>query len=190
MDVLERLFGSAAKVRIMRLFVSNPGLRFGGGEIAERTKTSPEAVRREVHNLAVVGLVERRLRGRSREFQLDPAFPLLIPLRSILKSNLASNKKELIRRFGRSGKLTLLVIAGVFLENNDARADLLVVGNHLRKNAVEKAVKGLEAELSRELSYAVLDTADFTYRLTACDKFVRDILDYPHQILLDKIGLK
>lgn len=190
MDVLERLFNSAAKVRIMRLFISNPELTFGVADVARRTRAPLDIARRELHNLVATGLVVRRLRGRSPGFHLDTSFPLLLPLRSILKNNLLSNRKELLRRFGRSGKLTLLIIAGAFLEENEARADLLVVGDHLRKSVVEKAVRGLEAELGKELSYAVLETADFTYRLTACDKFVRDILDYPHQVLLDKFGLK
>ena len=174
----------------MRLFISNPELLLGVADVAKRTRAALDVARRELHNLVAIGLVARRLRARNLGFQLDATFPLLLPLRSILKINLLSNRKELIRRFGRSGKLTLLIIAGAFLEDNEARADLLVVGDRLRKSIVEKIVRGLEAELGKELSYAVLETADFTYRLTACDRFVRDILDYPHQVLLDKIGLK
>jgi hypothetical protein len=47
----------------------------------------------------------------------------------------------------------------------------------------------MEADIGKELSYAVCDTADFVYRLNAYDKFIRDVLDYPHETIVDKLGV-
>ena len=191
MDTLAKLFGGPAKVRIMRLFVFNPELILTTKEVATRSKSSPAAVRRELLNLRAAGLVTRRApRGEKRGFQLDFTFPLLSPLRELLKDTILNKKRELVRRFNQCGKLNLLIVAGVFVENSDGRADLLIVGDNLRRRAIDRVVKGIEAEMGKELSYAVLATDDFGYRLTASDKFVRDVLDYPHQILLDRLGLK
>jgi hypothetical protein len=70
------------------------------------------------------------------------------------------------------------------------RADLLIVGNNLKRNVIDRVIKNLEAEIGRELAYAVMETGDFNYRLAACDKFIRDVLDYPHSVIIDKIGLR
>ena len=191
MDTLAKLFGGPAKVRIMRLFVFNPELILTTKEVATRSKSSPAAVRRELLNLRAAGLVTRRApRGEKRGFPLDFTFPLLSPLRELLKDTILNKKRELVRRFNQCGKLNLLIVAGVFVENSDGRADLLIVGDNLRRRAIDRVVKGIEGEMGKELSYAVLATDDFGYRLTASDKFVRDVLDYPHQILLDRLGLK
>ena len=108
-------------------------------------------------------------------------------LRGILKNDLSARKKELLKQFAGCGRISLLIISGVFIEDNDSRADLLIVGDNLKKKAIEKVVRSLEAEIGKELAYAILDTGDFNYRLNACDKFVRDVLDYPHERLIDRL---
>ena len=48
----------------------------------------------------------------------------------------------------------------------------------------------MEAEIGKELRYAVLNTKEFIYRLDMYDKFIRDILDYPHERLIEKIKVE
>ena len=98
-----------------------------------------------------------------------------------------TRRRQIAERLARAGQIKLLVIAGIFINEGESRADLLIVGDHLKKKVVERGVEALEAEIGRELSYAVMDTPEFTYRYHACDKFVRDILDYPHERVVDKL---
>ena len=62
---------------------------------------------------------------------------------------------------------------------------MLIVGDRLKKNILAQIIKGLEAEIGKELDYVVLDTEEFKYRLDMYDKLVCDILDLPHMKLLD-----
>ena len=77
----------------------------------------------------------------------------------------------------------------IFNLKDNSRVDLLIVGDKIRKNVLTTALKELEAEVGKELSYAVFETDDFMYRVNMYDKFIRDILDYPHQKLLNKLGV-
>ena len=77
-----------------------------------------------------------------------------------------------------------MLVSGVFIHNKDSRADILIVGDGLKKNLIEAAVKGLEAEIGKELSYAMFETQEFLYRINMYDKLVRDVLDYPHERLI------
>lgn len=189
METLGKLFGSSDKVKIMRLFLRHPGQSLSVKEIGERSRIRPPTAGRELKSLSDLGFLETKKRGVVRVWQLDLSFPFLLPLKTILKNDLLSRKRELVKQFGRAGRVALLVIAGVFLEDTERRTDLLVVGNNLKKNLIGRIVKDLEAEVGKELNYAVLETADFQYRLNAYDKFVRDLLDYPHSVIIDKIGL-
>ena len=189
MEILSKLFGSANKVKIMRLFLLNPELILNAKEVASRAKLQTPAASRELKLLSLVGLLLLKKKGSAKTWQLDPSFPFISPLRSILKNDLISRKKRLVQQFSRCGKIHLIVIAGVFLEDNESRTDLVIVGSHLKRTSIARVVKDLEAEIGKELNYAVLETPDFQYRLNACDKFVRDIFDYPHHIILDKIGV-
>ena len=48
---------------------------------------------------------------------------------------------------------------------------------------------GIEAEVGKEIKYAILETDDFKYRLGVGDRLIRDIMDYPHDVALDKLGM-
>jgi hypothetical protein len=72
----------------------------------------------------------------------------------------------------------------VFIKNHDSRVDLLIVGNKMKKSKIEEGIRRIEAEIGTELTYAIFDTKEFLYRLNMYDKLIRDILDYPHEIVL------
>ena len=67
--------------------------------------------------------------------------------------------------------------------------DIFIVGNNINKRSLDNAIKSIEAELGKELVYVFFETQDYQYRLGMYDKLIRDVLDYPHEVLLDKISL-
>ena len=97
--------------------------------------------------------------------------------------------KEIVKKISQLGAIKLLVISGVFIQDYESRVDLLVVGDNIKKTHLENLMKTLEAEIGKELKYAYFNTADFTYRMSMYDKLIRDILDYPHEKIVNKLGL-
>lgn len=207
MDLLSKLFGHADKVKIMRLFILNPELVLAAGEVSQRSKVPLAAARREATGLEHLGLLKSRTTisplslpaevkltkvkvaaRRQKGWQLDLTFPFITQLRSILRTDLISQRRNFSRRFNAAGKIKFLAISGIFLDLADSRVDLVIVGDHLKKRILEKEIQTLEAEIGKELVYAIFETSDFEYRLNACDKFVRDILDYPHERIIDRLS--
>lgn len=201
MDLLGRLFGSSERVKLLRLFILNPTAILSPEEIGKRTRVVNRTLRQELDLLKKIGFIEVKMvtltpvsKGKKKVkpskvkgWQLCQSFAVLHPLSALLRSDLVTRRREIATRLARAGQVKLLVIAGVFIDQGESRADLLIVGDHLKKRVVEKGVEALEAEIGRELSYASMDTAEFNYRYHACDKFVRDILDYPHERVVDKL---
>lgn len=193
MEELSKLFGSEAKVKIMRLFLFNPETVFDTGEISERAKVEPPKVRREMSNLEKMGLVKRRSSIKKRGghgFVLETQFPYLLQLQNFLINIEPLQPKEIIRKVSKIGNIKLIIIAGVFLQEVESRADLLVVGDGVKKGNLDGLIKTLESEIGKELRYAYFTTDDFKYRISMFDKLIRDILDYPHKKILNKIGLE
>ena len=81
------------------------------------------------------------------------------------------------------------MISGVFLHDRDSRVDILVVGDHLKAAKLSSIISSIEAKLGKELRYAAFETTDFQYRLSIYDKLIKDILDYQHKKILNKLGL-
>ena len=73
----------------------------------------------------------------------------------------------------------------MFTRDPDSRLDLLVVGDAIRRGAMESTIRMLEAEIGKELTYAIFETPEFLYRANMYDKLVRDVIDYPHERVID-----
>ncbi len=203
MEILEKLFGSSARVKLMRLFLMNPEDIFDRKEMLRRSKVSGDALGRELRLLKDIGLVKprvvvkmfpsKRKRGDMEKrkvngFGLDPRFPFLVPLRALV-TEIALGKEDLSARFRNVGNVKLIVVAGVFIDEADSRVDILIVGDKLKRKNIEGVLRRLEAELGKELTYGILETPEFEYRFGIYDKFIRDILDYPHLVVLNKLNL-
>ena len=200
MEILGKLFGSPARVRILRLFLLNPDKVFDKDSVVRRSKVSEREVKKELSTLADIGFIKPKTRvadedekGSSREskkgWQVNSAFPIIRPLKLLLLHTVPFSREEIVRRLRPVGKIKLIVTAGIFIQNEDSRTDLLLVGDEIKKTALDHAIRLMEAEIGRELNYGVFETDDFHYRLGVYDKFIRDVLDYPHEKILDKIGL-
>lgn len=200
-EILERLFGGSAKVKIIKLFLFNTREIFDKDTISDRTKSSPANVRKELASLEKIKLLKKRTffkeferRGKTVKKRVDgwyvnPEFPLLSALQQLLIKTAPFSHNEIISKLSKAGKLKFVVITGVFIQDFDSRIDLLVVGDNLSKARLDTAIKSMEAEIGRELRFSTFETADFKYRLDMYDKLVRDILDFDHEVVLDKLNI-
>lgn len=209
MTKLEKLFGSVAQVRIMRLFIFNPKSSFESSEISKRAKVRSSSVRKVMNTLEKVGMVKKKkiskktttTKGRGKKKKkvtktkkvkgwiLNEKFPYLSPLRNLLMPTDSMTHKEIEKKLSEVGKIKLVIVSGVFIHEPSARVDLLIVGDKLKTKNLRNAVNHLEARVGAELAYAALDTDEFKYRNNINDKLVRDILDFPHEKIVDKLGI-
>lgn len=201
MQILAKLFGSQARVKILRLFLMNPVTGFETKDVLERSKVKQPHVRKEISFLESIGLIKKRpftketeksgkiVKKKVQGYFLDASFPYLDSLRTLLLETEFVHKSEIASRFKPAGKIKLLVIAGIFIQDEESRVDLMIVGDNLKRNVLENAIRMLESEIGKELTYAIFDTKDFGYRLSMYDKLVRDVLDFPHEKIIDTTGL-
>jgi len=190
MDALTAIFGSTAKVKILRLFLFNQEAPFTAADISDRTQTHSTHVRSELSKLFDAGILKKRKAAGNWVYSLNGKFAYLDSLKNLLTVSSISADESLAKRFAAVGRLKLLVTAGVFIQNWDSGVDLLLVGDGLNLHKIETAIKGLEAEIGKEISYSAFETQDFEYRFGIHDRLIRDILDYPHVTLLDRLGVE
>lgn len=192
-DLLWKLFGSAARLKLLRLFLFNPKTFYTIPDAAKRADVPERTVRSEVKLFWTVGVLKRApTRKKSGvRYGLNSNFEYVEALQALLV-NAPMRGADIVARLRSTGTVRFIVVAGVFLNDWDGRVDLLIVGDRIHEGKLRSRVKKLEADLGKELRFSVLSTDDFFYRLNMNDKLVRDIFDYPHTILFDKldIGLK
>jgi hypothetical protein len=202
MEILERLFGSSVRVKVMKLFLFNPEQLFEKSEIIKKTKSSSSAVQKELKDLCDIGLLKKRIflkssqtkSGKTKKqkiqgFVINPAFKYLNNLKNFIINNEPFNHNEILRKINKVGKIKLIIISGLFIQNEDSRLDLFVVGDDVKERVIKSVIGKMESEIGKELRYSFFTTADFKYRYGVCDRLVRDVFDYPHEVVVDRIGL-
>jgi len=205
MDTLGTIFGSEARVKIMRLFLFNAEEVFDLDTISEKSKVNKNLTRKEISILEKAKLIKRKffvkvtlkkvgkkfkeIKSKKIGFYLNQDFSYITALKQLLIKTKTLEGGEIIKRLSKTGKLKLVIVSGVFTQEKDSRVDMFIVGNNINKTSLNTVIKSIEAELGKELIYVYFETPDFQYRLGMYDKLIRDVLDYPHQVLLDKISL-
>lgn len=198
-DILGVVFGSTTRVKVLKFFLLNADEAFSVDDIAIRLRVKPKLLKPELVNLSKVGfikakvitkLVEKKytkIKKKYNGFTANKQFILREPLRNLLIESGGMHIPDIAARFNSAGKITLFVVSGIFLQDPDRSTDLMIVGDRLDKKTIEHEMRKIESEIGKELRYAVFDTSEFMYRLKMYDKLLRDIFDYPHQKVINKI---
>lgn len=203
---LEKLFGSSARVKIIRLFLSNPENLFSLDDVSRRAKAPTPAAKREISLFKSIGLIKQRdetideivklkdgtekiKKKKFNGYFLNTLFPFVHALRNLVINAAPADKEAMIKEINTIGRIKLVVFSGIFTNRENSRVDLLLVGDSMKETKLDKVLKNIEAEIGKEIVYAVFKTDDFMYRLGMYDRFIRDILEYPHEKAVNKLNI-
>jgi hypothetical protein len=201
MEHLSKLFGSPARVKLLRLFVFNPDCVYDRDSVITSARVTPDTASKELAALARAGIISRKTfykevpRPGSKEvkkrktigWQFNQKYPYLEALNRFLRDTLVVSHTDIKKRLRGVGTLKYLVLAGFLIGDKDRGIDMLIVGTKVGDKALQNAVGMLEAECGQEIRYAVLSVDDYLFRRRVRDKLVRDIVDFPHVVVVDKL---
>lgn len=190
-EILENLFGSKEKARLLRFFLQNPEPFFSLEEIVKKNILNSAKTKTEINNLAKIKFVTVRIKKGKSSFQLNQEFSFYPELKNLIaKSNVYPQCKSL-SRIGKIGNIKLAVISGVFINYVKSKADMIIVGDAVSKAKLNNLMESLEAEIGKEINFVLMTMDEFKYRLNMLDKFVLEFLEGPHEEIINKIsGLK
>lgn len=198
-DPLAILFGSQARVKLLRFFLFNPSKDFTFDEISQRARLVRRTARTEINSLEKAGVIkkkqiyiqlpEKNKKTRAHGYTLNNNFPELQALQTFLFETAPINGKTLLKHLRKAGKLDFVCLSGVFVREFEHRIDVMLAMKTLPQSKIETAIRGLESELGIEIRYAAFTSEDIVYRVGMYDKLTRDVFDYKHVVLVDKIGV-
>lgn len=210
--MLGKLFGSNARVKILKLFILHPKEKFYIRQISRDLKLQLNSVRRELDNLEQFGMLVSNPSGNSEEdqagdnsesdkkknpeagksdrkyYQANVNFVLYDEIKSLLVKAQFLYERDFLEKVQKAGKARLLILTGFFVNKTDCSVDMLMVGR-FDKEKLFKIVKNLEVELGREVNYTVMDSKEFKYRKDITDIFLYDILEGRKIVAIDELGI-
>lgn len=188
--MIDALFGSKTRVKLLHLFLNNPGKAFYVREITRLIDEQINSVRRELANMLEVGIITSDSADNKLYYEINQRYEYYVAFRAIF----ADEHVESIPDTGTvapwhdavkelSG-LRLAVLAGVLVKGSASSVDLLLVGD-VSALKLKNTIKQIEKIEARELNYSVLSYDEFYYRLSVRDKFITEILNGKNTVLLD-----
>lgn len=194
-NMIDALFGSKTRVKLLGLFMNNPERSFYVREITRNIGEQINSVRRELANLVNIGIITDKSVDNRLYYQVDTKFKYYHALREMFadEDEVVSGAKVAINdwatRFRAVRGVSVVVLAGAMVYGSTSKIDLLVAGNHMDESKVKTLIKALERDAGASLNYTIMSLDDLYYRLSIRDRFVLDVLESNHTIVLDGAGI-
>ena len=194
--MIDALFGSKTRVKLLGLFMNNPDRSFYVREITRNIDEQINSVRRELANLVRIGIITDKSVDNRLYYQVDTKFKYYHALHEMFAddSEVVSGAKVSIddwaTRFRAATGVQVVVFAGTMVYGSTSKIDLLIAGsNRMDQGKVKTLIKALERDAGTSLNYTILSLDDLYYRLSIRDRFVLDVLESNHTIVLDSAGV-
>jgi DNA-binding transcriptional regulator YhcF (GntR family) len=200
--MLSSLFGSNARVKILKHFLFNPDSSFYIRQLARDLDLQVNSVRRELENLEEFGLLksetgsgdasselsEKAAKQEKKYYHVNKTFPLYEDIKALVAKSQVLYKDDLVKNIVGLGNIKFLLLTGVFVNKFNSPIDILIVGR-VNKDKLAEAIKEIEVNLGRELNYTVMEAAEFKYRRDITDIFLYDVLEGEKIVVVDELGV-
>ncbi len=208
--MIENLFGSKTRYKLLKLFMSNPNRSFYVREITRKIDEQINSVRRELQNLLSTGVIKSASSNNRLYYEVDQKFEKYQALVNLFSKGVKANSRSASDSVDKNtesvvtdslsdsqklssqeralGNVSLVVLGGTFTRDNRAPADLLIVGN-VTPSSLKTYVADLESTIDGEIRYTVLTDEEFAYRRQINDRFTSLMLSGKLVVKVDKDGV-
>ncbi len=193
--MIDALFGSKTRVKLLHLFLNNPGQPFYVREITRKIDEQINSVRRELSNMLEVGIITSDSSDNKLYYQVNQRYDYYVPLRSIFadidteKNSVSVGQNDDMRDYGLIIQsvpgLNIVIFSGLLVKDSKSSVDILFVGN-ANSTKVKPVVNHIEKTEGRDINYTILPYEEFYYRLSVRDRFITEILNSKHVVVVDK----
>ncbi len=206
--MIDALFGSKTRVKLLHLFLNNTNKSFYVREITRIVDEQINSVRRELSNMLSVGIITSDTSDNKLYYRVRKDYEHLEALRAIFsdkkfiskKGQKSGAEKGIATADGNSQKLSddagwsvilgdlpgvrIVVAAGSLVNGSKSNVDLLIAVDSV-SSKLKDSVALIEKDQGRNLNYSILPYDEFYYRFSIHDKFITDILRSVHVVVVD-----
>lgn len=208
--MIEQLFGSKTRVKLLQLFLSNPNRSFYVREITRKIDEQINSVRRELANLLSIGVITSDSANNRLYYEVNQDYQhyqaLAMMFGGVKRTTKAPAKAKgaksepkatdvvapvehpLSKDMRAVGRVDLALLTGQFTRDELAGIDLLIVGD-INQAKLNKFIEDLEKSENKELRYTVMPLDSYHYRVQINDRFINNVLNAKKQVIIDSQNL-
>ncbi len=186
--MIDQLFGSKTRVKLLSLFLSNVGRPFYVREITRKIDEQINSVRRELSNLLSIGIISSETSNNKLFYQLNEQYEHFDALKKIFSNHTSATTKDIddqTKPYYDLGSVKIAYLMGSFVRDKSQLIDLFIVGD-ISKPKLNKVIKDLEKEKGGEVNYSVMLEKEYRYRKQLNDRFIHSIESSKKSVLIDE----
>ena len=193
--MIDSLFGSKTRIKLLNLFLNNPGRAFYVREITRDIEEQINSVRRELANLLGIGIIKGDTVDNKLYYEVNVSYQFYEPLKMMFSNEqaVASDTKVSVKAWAKKlsalGDVKLAIFAGKLVHGSDSDIDVLIAGDDISSIKFKNLMKSLERENGVSLTYTSMNYNDFYYRMSVKDRFIGDLLNHKKEIVIDEHNL-
>ncbi len=188
--MIEQLFGSKTRVKLLQLFYSNPNRSFYVREITRKIDEQINSVRRELANLLSIGIISSDTNNNRLYYEVNQKYEFFKPLAAIFGKGVlppakAPTTESEATGIASVGNVELALYTGQFTRDETGGIDVLIVGD-VNQTKLNHFIVELETQEGKEIRFTVMPLQEFAYRRRINDRFISNVLLAKKQVLIDK----
>lgn len=188
--MIDALFGSKTRVKLLHLFLNNPNRAFYVREITRKIDEQINSVRRELANMLNIGIIKSDSSNNRLYYEVNQQYSFYEPLRVIFADGQLKDRQDSTgagdwsKRLKALGDVRVALLSGSLVRGSHSDVDILLAGD-LNKTQAKRFIKDIEEDENRSLNYTIMPYEDFYYRLSIKDRFISTIINGKFTLLLD-----
>jgi len=190
--MIEYLFGSKTRLKLLQIFFRDPNERFFVRELVRLSDTQINAVRRELATLIRAGVIMEEgenveANTRCKFYKLNLESMLHDELRALIVKAQVMGEQAFADQIKKLGDVSFLLLSGRFVGEPDLPTDVLLVGN-VPERSVKKIVRQFENKLGFDIRYTLMSKGEFIERKQVIDRFLYKLFEGKNIKVVDSIS--
>jgi predicted nucleotidyltransferase len=183
--MIERLFGSRLRTKLLGWLLSHPDESFFVRQIAQLIDENSTNISRELRRLEEMGIVQSEKRANLRYYKVNSKCPFYEELRGLFLKTVGvpSELKEALKSL--KGIVTAFMYGSFSRGQESSRfdVDLFIVGN-IDEDKLLESVADLENKLGREINYSICGLEEFRKKRREGNAAINTVLKGSKLVLL------
>lgn len=181
-DILDSDHGS----ELLAFLLLAPARSYSSKELAGRLHITEKTLSPLLKEFLDDSLIKQLVRDGAKLYIINQRHKLLPEIRASLVKNQNPYEDELFVAIAKLGEVKAAFLSGALTGNPELPVDLLIVGK-VNLSKLDAFLKQCKTVLGFDINYSVMTPDEFQLRRDTFDRFIKDIFDYPHLIVVDKL---
>lgn len=188
--MLEQLFGSRTRVKVLALLLNNSTRSYYVREITRKVDEQINSVRRELANLKSLGLVHSNAKNGKIYYQANTKSDIFPELKKMFGKVAQETvyENQVADKLHKVGVVQYAALMGNFVQDPTSAIDLFIVGT-VEKNKLDPLVKQLTEEVGHEVNYTIMTLEEYQERRILFDRFLTEVMAAEKIVMIDYLGV-